>query len=236
MDNNTTERRASERLNIDLPGEVQKLKTGELYPIRFQNISKHGAYFLSTQRVDIGESVQIRLGTGFFLEGTVVRAEQAFEKMFGFAIKFSQPQDRPGHERQASFDVDSGTSLVEAYQLEIRQLNERAFEYYEQLDRVRQFVRQNFQEDIKLETVAQIAAMERTYFSFFFRQKLGVTFSAWLQYYRILKALDLIKSKDRSITDVAFSVGFNELSTFQKAFKRWTNLTPRDFKRLAKPA
>ena len=75
MNNNTTERRASERLNIDLPGEVQKLKTGELYPIRFQNISKHGAYFLSTQCVIIGESVQIRLGTGFFLEGTVVRVE-----------------------------------------------------------------------------------------------------------------------------------------------------------------
>jgi AraC-like DNA-binding protein len=35
---------------------------------------------------------------------------------------------------------------------------------------------------------------------------------------------------------VAFSVGFNELSTFQKAFKRWTNLTPREFKRLARPA
>jgi AraC-like DNA-binding protein len=53
---------------------------------------------------------------------------------------------------------------------------------------------------------------------------------------RIDKALEMIGSKDHSITDVAFAVGFNELSTFQKAFKHWTNLTPSDFKRLARPS
>ena len=86
-----------------------------------------------------------------------------------------------------------------------------------------------------MEKAAGQAAMEKTYFSFFFRKKVGVTFSSWLQYLRVAKAMSMMEEMDYSITEVAYAVGFQELSTFQKAFKKWTHLTPREFKKLARP-
>ncbi len=74
-----------------------------------------------------------------------------------------------------------------------------------------------------------MAAIRKTYFSSYFRQRTGVTFCVCLQYERIQGALELLRALNWSITEIAYIVGFNEPSTFQKAFKRWTNLTPRDF-------
>ncbi len=107
---------------------------------------------------------------------------------------------------------------------------------YPRLERVRRRVSERYGEPIRLEDATAVPAMERTSFSAYFSRKVGVPFSAWLQYFRIGKALEMMGDRDHSVTEVAFAVGFNELSSFQKAFKRWTSLTPRDFKRLARPA
>jgi AraC-like DNA-binding protein len=78
--------------------------------------------------------------------------------------------------------------------------------------------------------------MESTYFSDFFHKKAGLTFSTWLQFLRIGKALELLRRENCSITEVASGSGFNDLSTFQKAFRKWTSLTPSEFKSIVRPA
>ncbi len=231
---NRPERRKHPRYDLNLEATVQR-QDGEHFSARFQDVSRGGAFFISPTPVEIGDQLEIQMGDGFVLKAEVLRVEQLFEDHWGFAVAFmaaDAPKLMPNDTRR---EAEPGV-LSELYQLELKTLNERAFDYYPRLERVRTFVEDNLTEEITLEDVAKVAAMERTYFSAFFSQKVGVTFSAWLQYLRVARALELIRSKNHSITEVAFAVGFNELSTFQKAFKRWTSLTPRDFKKLARPA
>ena len=113
--------------------------------------------------------------------------------------------------------------------------NQRALEYYSRLKRVKEHVDRNLSEEISLEDAAQIAATEKTYFSTFFRKKVGITFTDWLRRLRVAKAMEIIRSRDLSITEVAYEVGFGDLRTFERAFKKYTKLTPREFKQSVLP-
>ena len=114
-------------------------------------------------------------------------------------------------------------------------VNYQSFEYYARLRRVKKHVEQYYTEEISLENAAQIAATEKTYFSTFFREKVGITFTEWLRQFRVAKAIEIIKTRKESIITIAFEVGFEDLRTFERAFKKYTNLTAREFKRSILP-
>ena len=114
-------------------------------------------------------------------------------------------------------------------------VNHGAFDYYARLQRVKKHIEENYSEAISLEKAAQIAATERTYFSTFFRNKVGITFTDWLRQFRVAKAIDIIKTRDQSICDTAFEVGFGDLRSFERAFKRYTNMTAREFRKSVLP-
>ncbi len=113
--------------------------------------------------------------------------------------------------------------------------NGEVFDYYPRLNRLREYVEQGYSEPIPLEKAASIAALESSYFSTYFRAKVGITFTEWLRQVRIRKAMKLMKASDFSITEVAYEVGFGDLRTFGRAFKKHTRMTPREFKKSVAP-
>lgn len=234
------ERRKNERHKVSLQADVVSKDGDYQSTASSKNLSGGGGYFVSKQPPQIGDHLEIRLGSGLVFTAEVVRVSKLFDGNFGFAVKFlnSVPTElqelSPGLEDHADSEVSEQKKPV--YQLQLKDLNREAFSYYRPLGRVQEYVDEHYSEEIPLEKAAGQAAMEKTYFSFFFRKKVGVTFSSWLQYLRVAKAMSMMESMDYSITEVAFAVGFQELSTFQKAFKKWTHLTPREFKKLARPA
>ncbi|WP_164078393.1 helix-turn-helix domain-containing protein [Alteromonas facilis] len=61
-------------------------------------------------------------------------------------------------------------------------------------------------------------------------QHLGTTFFDFVNQARVKKAEQLLVSSDSSVLDVAHSTGFNSRSSFYKAFKQYTNVTPSQFR------
>jgi AraC-like DNA-binding protein len=59
----------------------------------------------------------------------------------------------------------------------------------------------------------------------------GVRFADWIARVRINRALLMLMNHDHGITDLAFAVGFKDLRTFERAFKKFAGVTPRDCKR-----
>lgn len=114
-------------------------------------------------------------------------------------------------------------------------INRAAFDYYPPLRRVKSFVDENYSENLPLSRVARVAGLERSYFSAFFHSKTGVCYRDWLSHKRVLLAARRLAESDDSITNVGFSVGFNDLRTFERAFKKWLGQTPRAYKARARP-
>lgn len=53
---------------------------------------------------------------------------------------------------------------------------------------------------------------------------------------RIQHAQELLKQPQRSITDVAFAVGFDDSNDFTRQFKKYVHVTPREYRRKLKTA
>ncbi len=116
-----------------------------------------------------------------------------------------------------------------------RAINWRSFDYYPPLGRIKQYTEEHYREGIPLPCAAEVAGMEATYFSAFFRKKVGIRYTDWLCCLRISHAMRMIENRDRPIAEVAMAVGFSDLRTFQRAFKRVTHMTAREYKGKVRP-
>ena len=79
-----------------------------------------------------------------------------------------------------------------------------------------------------LARAASIAGLERKYFSVYFRKQTGVSFSAWMTSIKLERAVGRMTTTDASLTTIAFDAGFNSVSSFERAFRRFYSMTPRD--------
>lgn len=82
-------------------------------------------------------------------------------------------------------------------------------------------------------TVDQLAEMESynvTYFNDWFKQKTGTSPGMYLRKIRIDKAKEMLKNTRFGVTDIAVMVGYSSNSTFTRAFRSITGMTPRAYR------
>lgn len=84
-----------------------------------------------------------------------------------------------------------------------------------------------FFEDSDLDHVAAELGMSRRCFTQLFRQTAGASWSAYLTQLRLDYACQLLRETSRSILAIAFECGYEDLSSFYRAFKREKGLPPR---------
>ena len=89
-------------------------------------------------------------------------------------------------------------------------------------------------EAIDLESAAGEAGLSPFHFLRLFTRVLGVTPHQYLVRARLRRAARLLAEDERPITDVAYDVGFGDLSNFVRTFHRAARVSPRDFRRLAR--
>ena len=116
-----------------------------------------------------------------------------------------------------------------------RRFNWLAFVYYPALRRVREHLEQNLERPFSVVQAARIAGLNVNYFSSYFRRKVGSRFTDWQHFVRVERAKEWIRQADYPIAEVSHRVGFQDLRTFERAFKRWTTQTPSEYKRQVRP-
>ncbi len=91
-------------------------------------------------------------------------------------------------------------------------------------------IQNHFDHPLCLDEMASRCALNASYLSRSFKEKTGTTIFSYLNQIRIEKACLLLKSSDLSITEIAFSVGYNNLSFFNRMFKRAMAKTPGEYR------
>jgi AraC-like DNA-binding protein len=89
-------------------------------------------------------------------------------------------------------------------------------------------------QEIDLELVSRQAGLSPFHFLRLFARVLGVTPHQYLVRCRLRHAARLLADPQRSVTDVAFDVGFQDLSNFVRTFRRAAGVSPRAFRKAAK--
>lgn len=95
----------------------------------------------------------------------------------------------------------------------------------------KEYIDENFDDNITLNEVASKVNYSKSHFSYLFKAVMGKTFVEYLNEVRVAKAIELIETTDKNITDISYEVGFNSIANFNKNFKAVTGLTPSRYRR-----
>lgn len=102
-----------------------------------------------------------------------------------------------------------------------------------QLSQVIAYIEKNYQHDIPLNTLADIADMSPQHLCRLFKKSYHLRPVEYITSYRISKAKNLLlTSKELTLKEIAASTGFNDLSYFCSIFKKSEGITPTQFRKL----
>ncbi|MBC6997278.1 AraC family transcriptional regulator [Cytophaga sp. FL35] len=102
----------------------------------------------------------------------------------------------------------------------------------ENLDRIYSFIFKNFNTPIHSKDVAEIAHMNPSAFSRFFKRVHRKTFTRYLNEIRVGFSCKLLMEHNKSVSEVCYESGFNNISNFNRQFKAITGMSPSDYVKL----
>lgn len=93
------------------------------------------------------------------------------------------------------------------------------------------FLEQHFMEPVDVEKLASIAHMSRRSFYRAFTEVTRQTPSAYLLRLRIMKAVEILDTTEKNVTEVAFDCGFEDSNYFSRQFKKVLGIPPGEFQK-----
>ncbi|WP_035672395.1 AraC family transcriptional regulator [Flavobacterium sp. 83] len=92
------------------------------------------------------------------------------------------------------------------------------------------FIENNFQRNITIEEMGELTHLSKAAFCRYFKKMTRLTFTEFLNQYRIEQAKRLLKS-DKNVTETCYECGFESLSYFNRIFKKVVGENPIQFKK-----
>jgi YesN/AraC family two-component response regulator len=96
--------------------------------------------------------------------------------------------------------------------------------------KARNFIRENSDEELSLTKVGKSVHISANYLSEKFKQVTGVNFVEYIARTRTEKARELLQNSNLRISEIAFAVGFQSLSQFNRVFKKLTGKSPSAYR------
>lgn len=91
------------------------------------------------------------------------------------------------------------------------------------------YIKENLTSDLSLNAIAERAGFSPIHFHNCFKASTGKTLRDYVEDQRIKKAVNMLISTNKTLTEIAYYCGFSSQSYFSYAFKRKMNMTPREY-------
>lgn len=99
------------------------------------------------------------------------------------------------------------------------------------LDEVLHYIRHNYQENLKLETLAPLFGYNSSYLGRLFTKKLNVNFNSYLDQVRIARAKELLDDGSLKVYEIAERVGYSNVDYFHRKFKKYEGTSPAEYRK-----
>lgn len=98
------------------------------------------------------------------------------------------------------------------------------------VQKVKNHIDHNYQDEIRLQTLADLASMTPTAFSRFFKLRTGKSISEYIIDVRLGHAARLLADSTMAVVEICYRCGFNNISNFNRIFKKRKGCTPTQFR------
>jgi AraC-like DNA-binding protein len=96
--------------------------------------------------------------------------------------------------------------------------------------KARKYINEHSREELSLTRVAKAVNMNPNYLSENFKQVTGIKFVDYVAHARFKSACELLRNSRLRISEIAFAVGFQSLSQFNRVFKRFSGESPTQYR------
>jgi len=94
------------------------------------------------------------------------------------------------------------------------------------------YVMKHYVHSIALDDIAAEVGMNRSAFCSYFKRCKGMTFSQFVTQYRLNTACDLLKHSQKRVSEICYTVGFNDLPHFVRVFTKNTGVPPSQYRKM----
>ena len=141
------------------------------------------------------------------------------------------PTDIKASENPIERTVQAGLlNQIMAHILKSEELKPRIKSDNATLQNILNYCEQNFENDLTLENVAESLHLNKYHISHILNQKLSISFSAYVNSLRIVKACDLLENTNKKTSDISEEVGFGSIRSFNRAFMSILKTTPLKYR------
>jgi AraC-like DNA-binding protein len=102
--------------------------------------------------------------------------------------------------------------------------------YFEIIYKIIHFINENYMQPLSLEDVSRALGVGKYHLSRAFSDKINVSFSDYINSIRVCWARNMLSNTNKSITQIAYDCGFQSIRTFNRAFQKVYNISPREFR------
>lgn len=99
------------------------------------------------------------------------------------------------------------------------------------IENAKQYIRQNFTQPITLNDISEKFYINPYYFSQLFKKRTGIRYQDYVTDLRMERAKTLLQDTNMKISDIRSSVGYSDVSHFNRLFERSTGLTPSAYRK-----
>lgn len=100
--------------------------------------------------------------------------------------------------------------------------------------RATDYIDNNFHLPLTVENVAKLLRLDRKYFCSIFKEETGISPIQYIQNRRVKRACCLLRDTMHSVSEIARSVGYEDLFTFSRMFRQQTGLSPSQYRQQCK--
>jgi two-component system response regulator YesN len=99
------------------------------------------------------------------------------------------------------------------------------------IEKVKDYVKTNYRDpDLSLSSAAEFVGVSTGYLSGLFKKETGTNFVKYLTDMRMEKSMELLKNTDMRTYEIAYETGFADPHYFSISFKKYTGMSPSDFR------
>lgn len=158
-------------------------------------------------------------------------AEEELVAVLEEAVRLADEAEQNASETQAGAILHPNEKYGKEQESETR--NDGCFEDIRMnavAEMIRNYIDENYQEDISLQTAASAMNYSDAYFCKIFKQCFDKSFIVYLSEYRVEKAKQLLSDVKNNVKDISQKVGYRDSNYFAKVFKRVVGVTPTEYR------
>lgn len=221
-------------------GEMMLIHPFETHRIEYKEGEPYERYVVNFSR-ELIEDFLTRLGYGHLIEqlkdpvGRVRKTDlkQLEQLQSIFELLWMMSQSMIGTEEQhAILKLQMISLLLLFVTLSVKETSSKPLDKEKLVYRIVSYLDQQYREDLSLRDVASHFHLSKFYLGHIFKEITRMTVTDYLHFKRVAEAKRQLKHTDKPVLDVAMDCGFNNVQHFHRVFKKLTNQTPYQYKRL----